>query len=159
MTCLKKKLNWPRDGDGGTSIRANAGDATNTECRALILCLALIHTSIMGCDKKKRSTVFGWYVLQSMHPRRVRQHASVIIYPYVTSIHALTWSATFIWQRQGKGSVDFNPHNHQGCNIKKNLRECRVFLQSTHPRGIRPPAAADRRCSCYFNPRIREGCD
>ena len=119
---------------------------------------------------------------QSTHPRGVRPTVSYngeeIIF---ISIHAPTWGATVVGGQVAFKERDFNPRTHVGCDLQPQprspARDISIHaptwgatyplnsgvvgkeFQSTHPRGVRPPAPASCPPSTDFNPRTHVGCD
>ena len=77
------------------------------------------------------------------------------------SIHAPAWGATAAWRCRPRWLRCFNPRTRVGCDrISDTQIGTGVLFQSTHPRGVRPPARAGPRRPCGgFNPRTRVGCD
>ena len=119
----------------------------------------------VGCDLRKRRSMYGLAVFQSTHPRGVRQAAPWQQPPAKTvSIHAPAWGATEppVWlgfeeqvsihapawgatsserRRPSLGRVSIHAPAWGATRHWTGSTTCSTRFQSTHPRGVRPPRA------------------
>ena len=115
----------------------------------------------VGCDSWSFTISRSEPEFQSTHPRGVRQGCRLKErYDGSVSIHAPAWGATDAALR-GLESIWVSIHAPAWGATYRRLTTIpfQDWFQSTHPRGVRRPAAAGIWPGESFNPRTRVGCD
>ena len=136
----------PEAPDALVSIHAPAWGATRAPGALRLPLCGFNPRTRVGCDRKRHSPKCPTGKFQSTHPRGVRPHGVLAkaVGPAV-SIHAPAWGATVGPHDLAVRELGFNPRTRVGCDpVRMTTSSSREGFQSTHPRGVRPGAIADK---------------